>query len=140
MIIIIPRIKSLFFYIQEKLYITFYSLKYKNINNKNYFPQADYYKDEFDKMESLKKRQKYFNICIEGKLINDIPSQINSNEKILISVVIPVFNTNDKIRNVVRSAQNQNISSIEIVLVNDFSNNETIRIIKINKSVSTVSY
>ena len=95
----------------------------------NYFQRNSYYKNEIDKMESLRRGQNYFNLCIKGKLIKDIPKDINLNEKPLISVVIPVYNTKDKIKSVIRSAQNQNISNIEIVLVNDFSNDETIKII-----------
>ena len=95
----------------------------------NYFQRNSYYKNEIDKMESLRRGQDFFNLCIKGELIKDIPKDINLNEKPLISVVIPVYNTKDKIKSVIRSAQNQNISNIEIVLVNDFSNDETIKII-----------
>ena len=45
-------------------------------------------------------------------------------------MVIPVYDTGDKISKSVISAQNQNVANIEIILVNDASNNETYNIIK----------
>ena len=98
-----------------------------NNNNNSFF---DYYLNEDDKIESLIKGQNFFNTCIKRELIYKIPCINEINENPLISVVIPVYNTNDKIISVVRSAQNQNISNIEIILVNDFSNDETYKIIK----------
>ena len=84
-----------------------------NINNNqnNFF--LDYYIDENDKMKSLIEGQNFFNLCIKGELIYNIPSIEEINENPLISVVIPVYNTGDKIKGVVRSAQNQNISNEE---------------------------
>ena len=98
------------------------------INKKNNIKLSDlndYYANEEDKYNSLKNGQRFFNICIQGKLINEIPKSLNNNKDTLISVVIPVYNTGNKIKNTVRSAQNQNISNIEIILVNDFSDTET---------------
>ena len=96
----------------------------------NYFIINDYYKNDIDKMESLKRGQNFFNICIKGELINDIPKDIHLNINPLISVVIPVYNTNKGIKGVVRSVQNQNISNIEIILVNDCSKDNTYKIIE----------
>ena len=45
-------------------------------------------------------------------------------------MVIPVYDAGDKISKSVISAQNQNVANIEIILVNDASNNETYNIIK----------
>jgi len=86
--------------------------------------------DESDKMKSLERGQNFFNLCIKGKLINKLPKDENIKNDPLISVIIPVYNTKDKIKSVVRSAQNQNISNIEIILVNDFSDYETYKAIK----------
>ena len=112
-------------------------------NNIELYDLNDYYANEEDKNKSLKNGQRFFNICIQGKLINSIPKSLNNSEESLISVVIPVYNTGKKIKNAVRSAQNQNISNIEIILVNDFSNNETYRtieeMIKEDKRIKTIN-
>ena len=102
----------------------------KVFNDNNYFPYTDYYENTNEKIEALKKGQKFFNICMEGKLIFGIPKDNEIKENFLISVVIPIYNTEDKIKSVLRSIQNQNFSNIEIILVNDFSNNETSRILQ----------
>jgi len=98
-----------------------------NINSNLY--QIDYYSNEEEKNEALKRGQIYFSKCIQGELIKNINNSIQRNENPLISIIIPVYNTNEKIKSVVRSSQNQNISNIEIILVNDFSNNETYKTI-----------
>ena len=46
-----------------------------------------------------------------------------------ISVIIPVYNSEKTIKSTIRSVQNQNMIDIEIILVNDFSNNATTKII-----------
>ena len=53
-----------------------------------------------------------------------------SNENPLVSVVIPVYNTQDLINNTIKSIQNQDLLNIEIVLINDFSTDNSLNIIK----------
>ena len=48
----------------------------------------------------------------------------------MISVIIPEFNCEKSIIPSIRSIQNQNLSQIEIILVNDFSKDNTTKIIK----------
>ena len=62
--------------------------------------------------------------------MNNLTKNFDKIENPLISVVIPVYNSKNTIKSVIRSIQNQNISNIEIVLVNDFSENETVNIIQ----------
>ena len=129
--IVFIAINFLFYLIKNKFDIKFTSLKSITRNNdSNYFNKYDYYGNEEYKLESLKNGQNFFNICIKGELIKEIPNNKDIKEKPLISVVLPVYNTGENIKSVVRSAQNQNISNIEIILVNDFSNNETNKAIK----------
>ena len=71
--------------------------------------------------------------CFEGILINNQPFK----EKIknpLISVVIPCYNCGEYIKSAVRSIQNQDMKDIEIIIVNDFSNDETTKAINELKS------
>ena len=67
--------------------------------------------------------------CTEGILLN---SNINShnNTEIKISTVIPVNKCEKTIKAAVRSIQNQNMAEIEIILVNDFSKDNSLSIIK----------
>jgi glycosyltransferase involved in cell wall biosynthesis len=47
-----------------------------------------------------------------------------------VTVIIPVYNCQNTIVKTIRSIQNQKMTSIEILLVNDKSNNETVNIIQ----------
>ena len=122
-----------FFFIFMIYLLNLFSFNFSIKSEKNIIKLSDcneYYANEEEKYKSLKKGQIFFNVCIKGKLIKKIPNLLNSNnDKPLISVIIPVYNTESKIKYVVRSAQNQNISNIEIILVNDFSNEETYKAI-----------
>ena len=50
--------------------------------------------------------------------------------KTIISTVIPVYNCEKTIKSAIRSIQNQNLSNIEIILVNDFSKDNSLKIIE----------
>ena len=74
-------------------------------------------------------RAKFFvKKCFEGVIINN--NNFSFYEKPKISVVIPVYNCKNTIKAAVRSIQNQNMSDIEIFLVNDLSNDTTPKIIQ----------
>ena len=77
---------------------------------------------------ALYKAQKYMTICLNDILINKI--KFNNINETKISVIIPVFNCEKTIKSAIRSIQNQNMSEIEILLINDFSNDTTLRIIE----------
>jgi glycosyltransferase involved in cell wall biosynthesis len=78
---------------------------------------------------SLKLFNNYFNIC--NKLI-----KFNNNKNIIrdkspfISVCIPVYNTEKYIERAVLSIINQSFQNFEIIIVNDFSSDNTLNIIK----------
>ena len=80
------------------------------------------------KTKALKSGRKYLDICLEGLLINNQIFNISNNPK--VSVIIPLYNTGKRIKFITRSIQNQNIKDIEIILVNDFSNDNTLEIIQ----------
>ena len=76
------------------------------------------------------KVKKYLNICL---------SEINNEKKFIfhfnitnpkISVVIPVFNCEKTIKYSIRSIQNQKLTDFEILLINDFSKDKSLTIIK----------
>ena len=69
----------------------------------------------------------YINKCLQGNLINKIP---NYTKIYKISVIIPVHNSNKTILYAIRSIQNQNFIDFELILVNDFSNDNSKEIIE----------
>ena len=77
-------------------------------------------------MKSLLKGKEYFDICMNGKLLNNITFKKSDNPD--ISVVIPAYKCQDVIKGVIRSIQNQKLTNIEIILVNDFSPDNTEKI------------
>ena len=114
------------FYISSILYIyDKYMLLIKNIFKKN---STNFYKDEADKKKALRKGKKYFRLCEDDILKNY--QYFSKNEEPLISVVIPVYNAEFKIKRAIRSIQNQNTSNLEIILIDDFSKDKTIDIIR----------
>ena len=76
-------------------------------------------------------RGRYFmKNCTDGILESTKPQPSNPDNSTKISVVIPVFNCEKTIKSAVRSIQNQNMTNIEIILVNDFSKDKSLEIIK----------
>lgn len=82
-----------------------------------------FYKEKIRKYNEFKKGKKFFRLCTNDILINKPP--FPKYVKPLISVVIPVYNAEFKIKKAIRSIQNQNISNLEIILINDFSTDKT---------------
>ena len=65
-------------------------------------------------------------ICRKGKLIN---KNLYSFSEPKITAVIILYNSEKTIKTSIRSVQNQNISDIEIILVDDFSSDKSLKII-----------
>ena len=65
----------------------------------------------------------------EGQLFND-KSKFKQNSNPKISAIMPVFNCADTLKAAVRSIQNQKMLDIEIILVNDNSDNKTVNLMK----------
>ena len=85
----------------------------------------DFYKDETDKKAALRKGQIYFQNCLNDRLINKKIYQ--KNREPLVSVIISVYNAELKIKKAIISIQNQKISNLEIILVNDYSTDYIIK-------------
>lgn len=77
----------------------------------------------------MKKGIKYLRRCLKGFLINNFNKYSNYNKPI-ITVIIPVYNCVKTIKASLRSIQNQNFLNIEIILVNDFSKDNTSKVIE----------
>ena len=98
--------------------------KILNINNTNKIINSNINQ----RYIALLKGKDYINKCLKGFLINNNIFKMSNNT--LISAIIPVFNCEKTIRASIRSIQNQNISNIEIILINDFSLDNSLDIIK----------
>ena len=103
--------------------IFFSTTKYKGIQFHN-----DYYQNNLDKKKALKNGRKFFKKCIDDALVKH--HNFKKNDVPLASIIIPVYNAEYKIKKAIRSIQNQNISNLEIILVNDHSKDKTDKIIK----------
>ena len=82
----------------------------------------------FIKFYSLKKIRKFLDKC----LLN-----INNNQNFMIpyiipkvTVIIPIFNCNNTIKSSINSIQNQKLKDLEIILINDFSKDNSKLIIE----------
>ena len=78
--------------------------------------------------ESFNKAKPFLDKCFRGLLIKNktiIPTKIP-----ISSAIIPIFNSKNIIERAIRSIQNQNIENLEIILINDFSTDNTSLIIE----------
>ena len=128
-IIIIWIIIIMNFYLYIYLYIDIIK---KNYNIKRYTFKRE--KREFTKIrnytrkESLTRGRKFLNICLKESLINNIKFEKSKNP--IITVIIPIYNSKLYIKKVIRSIQNQSFLDIEIILVNDVSTDNTLKIVE----------
>ena len=113
MIIII--LNYLFFIINSIYKIPFYINKF------------EYLIEEDNRNITWEKGLSYINKCLTGNIIN---KNINSSKIYKISVIIPVFNANKTIAYSIKSIQNQILTDFEIILVNDYSNDNSKEIIE----------
>ena len=72
--------------------------------------------------------EKYKEMCEKGILLNKIEFKKTQNPK--ISIISAVYNRGKYILRFIRSIQNQYFNDIEIILIDDFSNDNTIEIIE----------
>ena len=78
--------------------------------------------------KTLIKGRNYLYKCLDGIFLNN-QSFIISNEP-KITAIIPVYNCEKTLKPSLRSIQNQKMTDIEIILVNDFSSDNTLQTIK----------
>ena len=87
-------------------------------------------KNNYKRCNILKKGRNYLNKCLSGILIKKNIKNINKLiERPKISIIIPSYNSNKTIKNALRSIQNQNMVDIEIILVNDFSSDNSLNLV-----------
>ena len=85
--------------------------------------------EKFDSMEeSFEKAKEFINKSINGISIH-MQSFILS-DKPKVSIIIPIYNAQDFILRGIKSIQNQNLLELEIILVNDFSTDNTLQLLE----------
>jgi len=72
--------------------------------------------------------QEYFQSAKEGKILYEENLVYSQNP--LISVVIPLYNVENYINATLTSVQNQKMKDIEIILIDDFSTDNSIKYVK----------
>ena len=134
------KFKILLSNLYSKILFIFINLIFLTINNKCYFYKKFLFKkDNFldsiiassinNKTFYKIKGINYLNKCKRSLLTNRKKSFPNSNSP-KISIIIPIYNCNNTIQLSISSIQNQNFLCLEIILVNDFSSDNSLQIIK----------
>ena len=82
----------------------------------------------YSREEALIRGRNFLNICLEGKLINNKTFTPSKNPK--ITVIIPIYNRGKFIKSIFLSVQNQKMTDFEIILINDFSKDNSSLIIE----------
>ena len=72
--------------------------------------------------------KKYYQICKQGILINK--KHFEKIDKPKISIIVPVYNREKYILRFLRSIQNQGFDDIEIIFVDDFSEDNSVKLIE----------
>ena len=85
--------------------------------------------DRFNENTYFKIVQEFINININGTFIYD-NKQFRKSNNPKISIVITVHNGEAFIKNAIRSVQNQDLHDIELLIIEDMSEDNTLKIIK----------
>ena len=85
--------------------------------------------EKYKNIKDFKNIENYFNICNNKILINN-NKKFTRNRNPKVSVIIPNYNRGKYLLRLLRSLQNQFFDDIEIIIVDDFSKDNTINLIK----------
>ena len=86
------------------------------------------YIDFFHIKEEIRNIEKYLKLCNNSQLINMKHFKKVENPK--ISIISPIYNRENYILRFLRSIQNQFFDDIEIILVDDYSKDNSVKVIK----------
>ena len=104
-----------------------YFIRYRNIINSNI--EIEFNKSSnYSIYDAAKKSIEFLVMCSNGLLFSNISIKTNKNPK--VSVVVPAYNIQKYIKQAIRSIQNQEMLDLDIVIVNDFSTDNTSKIIE----------
>lgn len=82
----------------------------------------------FESQKDKREIEKYFKLCNRKKLINKKKFKLIKNPK--ISIISPIYNREKYILRFIRSIQNQFFDDIEIIFVDDFSKDNSVKLIE----------
>ena len=90
----------------------------------------NYVQTQYLKMEASMEAplRNYVSICKQGQLLPG--RKMEKSEKPKISLIIPMYNEEKNIHPIIRSIQNQSLQDIEILCINDNSNDKTLSLLK----------
>ena len=91
------------------------------IEEDEYFIKNNKY---FLRLDIIEKFNSYLKLCQSNKLINKSKYPLLKFPK--ISVIIPLYNGGKYLNNSLRSIQNQNLKEIEIIIIDDFSTDDSL--------------
>ena len=83
--------------------------------------------EQLIKEKKYQEGKKYIDKCINNTYITNCHHQ--SYDSPILSIIIPTYNCQDSILFSISSIQNQNICNFEIILINDFSQDNTSKIL-----------
>ena len=101
-------------------------------NEENNYKHNSLHDENIIDMKLLKKRvdqynyKEFCNLSLSERLIDNISIQYKT--KPIISIIIPSYNKQDILLKSVRSIQNQNLKNLEIIIVNDCSNDNSTKV------------
>ena len=111
------------FFLALVFLIEIFALIYNFVNKENNNKELE---------EEILNAEKYYKICQNGILLNKIITY-KKNENPKISIISTIYNKENYILRFLRSIQNQMFDNIEIILVDDFSEDNSIKRIEIYK-------
>ena len=120
--------KYLIILIFASFYIFFPKLNYKTSIRENIIIKKEniYKESNFSSIEeSYSKAKNFIDKNLNGILIND-KNEFKDNENPLVSVIIPVYNAEKYINNAIKSIQNQDLLNLEIILIDDYSSDNSL--------------
>jgi len=90
--------------------------------------QKEYWSDTISQNKDIENIEKYFHLCSNPKSNEFHFSKKNVFPK--VSIISPIYNRCEYLSRFLKSIQNQNFKDIEIILIDDFSSDNTTNLIK----------
>ena len=110
-------------------FLTTYNIDELFISYKEDSPQLFYIGEKsYLKKETTDKFNNYIKICHSGKLVDNKTYNLSSSPK--ITAIMPIYNGGKYLYYSLRSIQNQKMKDIEIILINDCSTDDSLKIIE----------
>ena len=124
------RFKCIVIFILFILYHKLYEIANRYIIKRKILSKEDiYYEEKFPNIsEAFNKSKIFLYKCLKGILISNKTYNISGDPK--ISAIINFYNSQKTISRAIKSIQNQNISDIEIIMINDFSSDNSLSIVE----------